>query len=59
MIVITSTELGWDCVVAVYPGYTDIDMLKRAYPREDNYVIHEIAPSNPYELLDIIEERGK
>ena len=58
MIVITSVNLGWNCVVAVYPQYVNPEYVKLAYPEKDGYVIHDVAPSYADDIEDIIEERG-
>lgn len=39
--VVTSTELGWDCVVGVYQGVS-IEALQAAYSR-DCYVFSEMT----------------
>ena len=37
--VVTSTELGWDCVVAVFDDSVDPEELENTFPESCNYVI--------------------
>lgn len=38
--VITSTELGWDCVVATFVDSVTEEELEAAFPANNGYVIH-------------------
>lgn len=37
--VVTSTLLGWDCVVAVFDYSVDLEELENAFPESGEYVI--------------------
>jgi len=37
--VVTSTELGWDCVVAVFDDSVDLEELENTFPESGEYVI--------------------
>jgi hypothetical protein len=54
--VITDTELGWDCVVAVFSGKTR-EELRAEFPQE-NYVIIEMYVETKFysDLDDDIED---
>ena len=39
--VVTSVELGWDCVVAVYSGEVSQEWLEKEYPNDRGYVLHD------------------
>ena len=55
--VITSPELGWDCVIAVYDyDEVSIDDLRKAYP-PDSYVIHINSLNTIENLQDDIKDR--
>ena len=56
MYVVTSTDLGWDCVVAVYPDTVDIKLLEQAYPDNNSYVIHQESLGTLEDVLNQIEE---
>lgn len=38
--VVTSTELGWDCVVAAFVDSITEEELEAAFPANKGYVIH-------------------
>jgi hypothetical protein len=38
--IVTGLDLGWDCIVGVYPGDTNYEELEKQFP-EDSYVIFE------------------
>ena len=38
--VVTSVELGWNCVVAVYSGDVSLEELSKRYPDKQGYVVH-------------------
>lgn len=59
MWIVTSTELGWDCIVAVYDQTTVTkEQLLVAYPKQDCYVIHNNGLYNAQDLADTIYERS-
>lgn len=37
--VVTSTELGWDCVVGVFDDSVDLEELENTFPESGEYVI--------------------
>lgn len=36
--VVTGSDLGWDCVVGVYPADTDYDALVRQFPYPEYFI---------------------
>ena len=54
LLVVTSTELGWDCVCAVYPNTEEnLKKIQLAYPGH-TYVTTEIGLSDTNDLDELI-----
>lgn len=54
LLIVTGIDLGWDCVVAVYPSSDEnLAKLEKAYPERD-YTITEMSLSNIKELDGLV-----
>lgn len=39
--VVTGSDLGWDCIVGVYPSDTDYDALEKQFPQPEFYIFEQ------------------
>lgn len=53
--VVTRTDLGWDCVVAVYTTAVSLEALQKEFPEDDSYVISDLTVRTKLESGDYYE----